>query len=151
MQRRRQHFPASTSAPGGSVLVEVALILPVILLCLAALLDLGLAVARYNNLSACARRAARIAIVRGEKSESQLGPTEWTGTLDQSHAVTEELRPNLLCMQPAAVGLRLTWPDGGRDPGQRVQAELIYQQRSLLTSLFDEFHISARSTMQIVH
>jgi hypothetical protein len=47
----------------GQSLVEFALVLPILLLLLLGILDLGRAVAAYNSVSNAARSAARVAIV----------------------------------------------------------------------------------------
>lgn len=55
--------PTSPRHAGGQSLVEFALILPLFLLLLMGILDLGRAVAAYNSVSNAARSAARAAIV----------------------------------------------------------------------------------------
>lgn len=52
-----------TDAPRGQSLAEFALILPLLLILLMGILDLGRAVAAYNSVSNAARSAARVAIV----------------------------------------------------------------------------------------
>lgn len=59
---RRNRHPNSDAVRGQS-LVEFALILPLLLLMLMGVLDLGRAVAAYNSVSNAARSAARVAIV----------------------------------------------------------------------------------------
>lgn len=136
--------------------VEAAIVLPVFLTFLFALLDLSLAVSRYNSLSECARRSARAAIVRGERSvspQTPLGPAAWTGTAADDHPLVDEIRPLLVTMPPAEVAARCEWPDGGNRLGQRVRVELRYEHPSLLASLFgsEPWTLSATSTMRIVH
>jgi Flp pilus assembly protein TadG len=57
MIRRRQ------SAERGQSLVELALVLPVLVLVLVGIMDLGRAVYAYNTISNASREAARVAIV----------------------------------------------------------------------------------------
>lgn len=136
--------------------VEAAIVLPVFLTFLFAMLDLSLAVSRYNSLSECARRSARAAIVRGERGAAPLtplGPAAWAGTAADAHPLAEEVRPLLVSMPPAQVAVRCEWPEGGNRAGQRVRVELRYEHRSLLASLFghEPWTLSATSTMRIVH
>jgi Flp pilus assembly protein TadG len=64
VQSRR---PRRTRSRGGQALVEFALVIPVFLLILVALFDLGRAVFAYNTLTNAAREGARIAIVNQYK------------------------------------------------------------------------------------
>jgi hypothetical protein len=150
MTRKNLNHPRSIDNRG-AVLVEAALILPFVMLCLLVLLDFGLAVARSNSLSDCARRAARQLILNGAQSANPIGPAAWTGSLAESHPVADELRPHLLCMPAADVELRLTWPQGGCAAGQPVQVELAFDHRPILTTAFGEFALKAKSSMLVVH
>ena len=58
----------------GQSIVEFALILPIFLLVLISVFDLGHVVWANDNLSNAAREAARYAIVHGEKSSCPVGP-----------------------------------------------------------------------------
>jgi hypothetical protein len=140
----------------GATAVEAAVVLPIFLLFLFTLLDLALAVVRYNSLSECARRATRAAIVRGEFGASPLtplGPDAWAGTCADAFPLADLVRPLLVSMPPANVRFQAAWPDGGHRIGDRVQVELRFEHHSLLTSLFGNtpWTLSASSTMRIVH
>lgn len=132
-------------------MVEAALILPAVLLGLMAMLDLGLAVARSNSLSDCARRGARLAIVHGSDSDVPWGPVSWSGTALEAHPLTDDIRPRLLCMPPGEVTVRVTWLDGDREPGDRVQVELKYSHSALIGMWLGPIRLSARSVMRLVH
>jgi Flp pilus assembly protein TadG len=59
-----RNLAARLSGPGrGQSLVEFALIIPILLLLLMGVFDLGRAVAAYNSVSNAARTAARVAVV----------------------------------------------------------------------------------------
>lgn len=145
--RRKSPRPSRSAA----AILEAAIILPVVLLTLLVMLDCGLAVARQHRLAACAQTAARWAIVHGEKSDAPLGPGGWSGTLAESYPLCELLRRGLHCLAPQEVQLQAVWPDGGRQPGQRVQITLSVLHKSLLINLLGDWELSARSTMRIVH
>jgi Flp pilus assembly protein TadG len=64
---RRSHRRAADRSPG-QALVEFALVIPIFLLLLVALFDLGRAVFAYNTLTNAAREGARIAIVNQDEA-----------------------------------------------------------------------------------
>lgn len=138
-----------------AVAVESAVTLPVFLLMLFGLFDLGIAVMRQNSLSECARRAARVAIVHGERAEesSRLGPRAWSGDGADSHLLTDAVRPLLVGMTPADVRFTVTWPDGDHRVGHRVQVVLSseYETSIPLPGGLRHWQLRATSTMQIVH
>lgn len=129
--------------------------LAVFLSALFAMFDLGLAVLRYNTLSECSRRAARVAIVRGEKAPetARLGHETWMGTAADAHSLPDHVRPLLVSMSPEDVQFSAQWPDGGNQIGQRVRIELAYRHEPLLPQLFGTsgWELRASSTMRIVH
>lgn len=140
----------------GAVVVETAIVLMVLLTLLFALFDFGLAVLRHNALCDCARRAARLAALRGEKAADpapSLGPAEFLGDAAAEHPLANVIRPRLFTMQPAEVTIRCTWPDGGLQIGQRVVVELTYPHDLMFSSLFgdDGWPLVATSTMPIEH
>lgn len=121
-----------------------------------AMLDLSLAALRNNSLSECARRAAREAIVRGERAPSslgQLGPAAWSGTAADDHPLAEAMRPLLTTMQPAEVQIEAAWPDGSCNEGDRVEVVLRYDHQRLLPLVWGSGpqRLTATSRMQIVH
>jgi hypothetical protein len=94
-------------------LVEFALILPLLLLIITGVFDLGRAVWQENTLAYAAREGTRYAIVHGQNSSLPLGPT------DPSEANISGVVRN------AAVGvyniaISTSWPDGSNKRGQRV-------------------------------
>lgn len=151
--RVRHTTPGSRRS--GAAAVEGAIMLAVFLAVLFALFDLGLAVLRYNALSECARRAARAAIVRGERApeSTQLGHETWLGNGADAHILADQVRPLMVSMSPEDVQIFAIWPDGGNQVGQKIQIELTYQHESLFPRLFGEspWELRATSTMRIVH
>jgi len=152
---RSAEHPRRIGERAGAAAVEAALLLPLCLVGVMALLDLALAVLQHNSLSECARRAARTAIVRGEQSTvvTPIGPAAWSGSAAEAHPLPDSFRSLLVCMPPAQVSVAATWPDGGNHDGQRVQIVLTYDHRSLLSAVFggSVWRLRAASTMQIVH
>lgn len=150
---QKKHVPSycRPSQRTGAVMVEVAVVLSVTLVVLFTMLDLALAVARYNCLSDCARRVARAVIVRGEMSSVPLGPIEWNGTASDSYPPSQAISGMLTTMRAEDVAMRVTWPDGENKPGQRVHIDLSYQHVPVLGAIFSPWELTASSTMVIVH
>ena len=151
---KRAHSYRLSSRRGASV-VEGAIVLAVTLLLVFGGLDLGLAVTRYNALCEGARRAARSAIVRGAASTQlgSLGPTSMDFAAADSNAVADSFRYVLPTMNPAEVDVRVEWPDGSNQVGDRVRVTLEYQHRSVVPAFLGlgNLDLKAVSTMSIGH
>lgn len=139
----------------GAVAVEGALVLSIFLGVLMAMFDISLAAARSNALTECARRAGRQAIVCGKRSPigQQWGPAAWQGTAADAHPVASTIRPLLVTMPPAQVQIRLSWPDGGIDTGQRVRVELSYSQQPTIPFVLGSgaWSLTTTTMMRVVH
>ena len=140
----------------GVAAVEGALILSALMLLLFVLLDLGLAVCRYNILSAAARNLARAAIVRGADAAPQLsawGPNPYSGNAGDSSAMATVAASWLATMSPGDVSMQLTWPDGDNQSNHRVSVQLGYNHQFLTSflSLGNALSLQAQSTMLIMH
>lgn len=151
-------MPGSTRGKdrAGVAAVEGALILSALMLLLFVLLDLGLAVCRYNVLSATARNVARAAIVRGADAAPQLsawGPTAYEGTAADSSDAAVVASAWLATMNPADVSMQLTWPDGDNQPNHRVSVQLSYSHQFLVSflGLGTALPLESQSTMLISH
>jgi Flp pilus assembly protein TadG len=150
MQRLRSN--ERTRHRRGVAAVEAAIVLPVAILILFAGLDVALVIQRQHLLTECACRAARHVIVRGEFSQSPLGPTTWSGTAADSHPVAAAIRPLLPTLDPAGVGVVVEWTDGKNRSGQKLNVQLSSQAPTLVAQLFGaRWAMSARSTMLIAN
>jgi Flp pilus assembly protein TadG len=78
----------NTGRHRGQALVEVALVIPIFLLLLVAVVDLGRAVFSYNSLTNAAREGARIAVVNQDK-------TSIVGRAEKESAMVELDAPNV--------------------------------------------------------
>lgn len=103
----------------GQALVEFALILPVLLLLLVGIFDLGRAVLASGTLTAAVREGTRYAIVHGTLSSDPSGPGSATFTPpDSDSAVTAVVASHAVGISDLTV--RSTWPDGDALRGSRV-------------------------------
>jgi hypothetical protein len=148
----------------GATAVELALVLPVLLMLVFGLVELSITVFQYNIVSQGARQAARLAIVRGELSGPELtpwGPPATTSPLVvEATAAGEDVAGEIArLMQPYLTGLDLTqttitlsWPDGNNAIENRVTARVTTQHQPLLTFLFTTgWTLTGQSTLPIAH
>lgn len=141
----------------GATAIEAAVVLPIVLLALFAILDLGLASLRYNVLAEAARRLARAAVMRGEETPSEMGndwgPTEIIATAADSMDPALTIHPLLPTMDPAEVSIRMTWPDATNNAGSRLRVELQYQHKPLIPGFnpWGAIELESSSQMRIIN
>jgi len=138
----------------------MAIVLMVFLILVFGMLDLGIAVLRYHQLSQAARQGAREAIVHGKLANVPPSLVPW-GPGPYSGRVSDAGHPLVAAIEPSLVGFDLSqvWVDvqwiGGNDPRQghraRVTVSAPYQPIMLFIFRTDPFTLSATSTMAIAH
>jgi Flp pilus assembly protein TadG len=153
--RTRCRRATNTRPRRGAAAVELAIVLLMLLTLIFGMIELSMAVFRYNNVSAAARRAARMAIVRGEMAPSALGnwgPTTVTGTGDSSDAVVSAVAPSLIGLEPSDTTVTLEWPDGDTKVGSRVRVTIASNHEPFLSFPFTSgWTYSAVSELEIAH
>jgi Flp pilus assembly protein TadG len=102
---------------GGQSLVEFALVLPIFLLVLFAIVDFGMAFHAWIAVTNSAREGARLGAVRGPATEIEQRVRDTTGTLDQAN-------------------LTITVTNAEGDPGDSVIVDVSYAY-SLMTPVAD--------------
>jgi hypothetical protein len=143
----------------GVSLVETALVITAFLVLTLGAVDLGVLVLRQHILSEAARQGVRQAIVHGEGA-----PAGWKGgpwgpasygpvPATDSDAKAQALAPYLGGMDPAAVQVTITWPDGSNAVGKRVQVTLATTWTPLVGFLFGNSSVTltGSSQMRIAH
>jgi len=139
----------------GVAVVEGAVVLSVMLILLFVILDLGLAVARYNILAATAREVARAAIVRGSLASPtapEWGPAPYSGTAADGSEIAQAAAQYLAALPPSDVSVIVRWPDDGNREGDRVEVELRYFHAALpILGFGSGFDLRAQSSMRIVY
>jgi hypothetical protein len=148
--------PVAASRRRGAAMLEGAIVMTVFLTLIFGMLDLSLAVARYNMLSQAARQVTREAIVRGSlapPTRTAWGPGTFTGTAASQHEIAGIVRNSLPGINPDDLTIRATWPDGGNSEMMRVRVELVLNHRLLMTWIFTDqrIQLTANSTMLIVY
>lgn len=144
------------SCRDGATMVECAIVLPVLLLALFALLDLGLATTRYNALSESARQIARSAIIHGSLAPPEVGtwgPTQFVGTANDSSTIVQSVHGLLPTMPATLVNIQVTWPDNDNGPRDRVRVQVSYTHHPLVPGLtgWGPIDLQSVATMHIVN
>ena len=137
-------------------MLETAITLPVLLVIILGIIDLGVAVMRQNSLAEAARRGTRAAIVHGDSYETQQavwGPSPFTGTAADETPQAGAVRPALFLMQPADVSFQMEWLDGTNWPDKRVRVTVTYANQPIFPFLMPESltTLQAVSTARIAH
>ncbi len=140
----------------GVIITESAIVLPVALLVIFSLLDLGLAAIRYNALGEAARLLSREAICRGSLASDVVdswGPDEYEGTAADDSVFSRTIQRRLPTMESADVQIRIAWLDGANDPRDRVEVRLNYTHEPLLPGImvWGPIELSSTSTLRIVN
>ena len=117
-------------------LVETALVLPLLLLLIVGLFDIGRAIWLSNTLATAVREGSRYGVVHGALSGSPTGPGAASYTPpDTDTAITAQVRyyatgvPNNLTVQS-------TWPDGNANRGSRIVVSASFPFTPILSQVF---------------
>lgn len=156
VQSRRSSPTHGRANREGGAILECAIALPVMLLALFALLDLGLAATRYNALAEAARQIARQAILHGSPAPDAVGswgPTQFVGTAADSSNIVQAVHGRLPTMSENLVNVQVTWPDHDNSPRDRVQVQVTYQHQPLVPGLtvWGPIDLQSVATMRIVN
>lgn len=156
MEHKNFNKPSGVSLRTGVTALETAITLPVLLLMIFALLDLGLAAIRYNALSEVSRRIARDAIWHGSLAPSvtsSWGPEEFVGTVGDDSAIVMGARGMILTMNGSDVKVRVTWLDNDNSPRDRVQVNVAFEHRPLIPGIcpWGTLDLRSSTTMYIVN
>ena len=119
----------------GQALIETALVLPVLVLLLIGIFDLGRAVWLSNTLATAVREGSRYGIVHGAQSGTPSGPGSGTYTPPNiDTAVTASVQryatgvPNMTVLS--------TWPDGNANRGSRIVVTASFPFIPILSQAF---------------
>jgi Flp pilus assembly protein TadG len=131
----------------GVTMLETAIVAPLVLILLLAMMDLGLAVFANNTLAEAARAGTRYATVHGLRAVSPAGPSSDNANVE---AAVRDYSPGIL---PARLVVHSSWPDGNNAPGSRVTVTVTYTYNLGVSSLlgFRTLSLSSSSTMVIQH
>ncbi len=128
----------NTESQPGQALVEFALVLPLLILLLVAMFDLGRGVYSYNVVASAAREGARYAIVK---------PTDTAGIQTTAFAVTPALDQTQLTMD-APVCKTPAGSAGSCTTGHTISITVHYRFLPV-TPFFAALNLVGKSTMNI--
>jgi hypothetical protein len=117
-------------------LVETALVLPLLLLLIVGLFDVGRAVWLSNTLATAVREGTRYGVVHGALSGSPTGPGAASYTPpDTDTTITAQVR-NYASGVPNNLTVLSTWPDGNANRGSRIVVTATFPFIPILSQVF---------------
>jgi Flp pilus assembly protein TadG len=129
-------FASAVRNDRGQALVETALVLPLLLLLIVGLFDVGRAVWLSNTLATAVREGSRYGVVHGALSGAPSGPGSATYTApDTDTAITAHVR-NYAYGVPDSLTVKSTWPDGNANRGSRVVVSASFPFAPILSQVF---------------
>ena len=117
-------------------LVETALILPLLLMLIVGLFDVGRAIWLSNTLATAVREGTRYGVVHGALSGSPTGPGAASYTPpDTDTTITAQVR-NYASGVPNNLTVLSTWPDGNANRGSRIVVTATFPFTPILSQVF---------------
>lgn len=117
-------------------LVETALVLPLLLLLIVGLFDVGRAVWLGNTLATAVREGTRYGVVHGALSGAPTGPGSASYTPpDTDTAITAQVRAYATGV-PSSLLVQSTWPDGNANRGSRIVVTASFPFVPILSQVF---------------
>jgi Flp pilus assembly protein TadG len=146
MTRAPNQFAVSGDRRGATA-VELAIVAPVVMLLLMAIVDLGLAVYSHICLAEAARAGARYAAVHGAGAASPVGPTA------NSAKVEEVVRSYAAGIVPSQLTVKSTWVQGNNSAGSRVCVSTSYKYKLLTAFILGggTLDLCASQSMNIIN
>ena len=135
----------------GQALIEMALMLPVLVLLLVGVFDLGRAVWLSNTLATAVREGSRYGVVHGALSASPTGPGSATYTApDVDTAITSQVERYATGVPNITVNA--SWPDGNANRGSRIVVSASFPFTPILAEAFvgNALHVTMRSSSTLV-
>ena len=151
--RRRVHrLSSSLGDDRAQALVETALVLPLLLMLIVGLFDVGRAIWLSNTLATAVREGTRYGIVHGALSAAPTGPGAASYTPpDSDTAITAQVL-NYASGVPDNLTVQSTWPDGNANRGSRIVVTATFPFTPILSQVFlgGGFGITLRSSSTLV-
>jgi Flp pilus assembly protein TadG len=138
-------------AEQGQALVEMALMLPVLVLLLVGVFDLGRAVWLSNSLAMAVREGTRYGVVHGALSASPAGPGSATYTApDVDTAIASWVQRYATGIPDLTV--HASWPDGNANRGSRIVVSASFPFTPILAQAFlgNALRVSLQSSSTLV-
>ena len=134
--QRGVHLRTAVRSDRAQALVETALVLPLLLLLIVGLFDVGRAIWLSNTLATAVREGSRYGVVHGALSGSPTGPGAASYTPpDTDTAITAWVRSYATGV-PDTLTVRSTWPDGNANRGSRIVVSASFPFTPVLSQVF---------------
>jgi len=117
-------------------LVETALVLPVLLLLIVGLFDVGRALWLSNTLATAVREGSRYGVVHGALSGAPTGPGSASYTPPNSDTLITAKVRDYANGVPSSLTVQSTWPDGNANRGSRIVVSASFPFIPILSSVF---------------
>lgn len=124
----------------GQSLVEFAIMVPVLVVLLVGLADVGRAYLAYTTLGNAVREAARDAAVRGSGSAAPWGPAA------NDASVTAAVRARATGLDAPAVSVSSSWPQGNNARGSEVVISASYAFQPVAAAVLGNISFSLSAT-----
>ena len=150
--RRVHRLSSSIWNDRAQALVETALVLPLLLLLIVGLFDVGRAIWLSNTLATAVREGTRYGVVHGALSGSPTGPGAASYTPpDTDTTITAQVR-NYASGVPNNLTVLSTWPDGNANRGSRIVVTATFPFTPILSQVFlgSGLGITLRSSSTLV-
>ena len=156
MSNHIQRMTRRSRARQGVAILECAIVMPVLMFILFAMLDLGLAAVRYNALANASRRIAREVILHGAiapTSSGEWGPTAFSGTAAGGSIIVASVQHTLPTMPLGDVNVSVNWPESDNSPRDPVRVEVTYTHQPIVPaiSVWGPITLRSVSTMHVVN
>lgn len=132
--------------------METALVLPLLLILLVGLFDVGRAIWLSNTLAAAVREGSRYGVVHGALSGSPTGPGSASYTPpDTDTVITAQVRTYSAGV-PSSLTVQSTWPDGNANRGSRIVVSASFPFTPILAEVFlgSGLSVTLRSSSTLV-
>lgn len=133
MRRRRRRWIAQS-------LVEFALVGPLFFLTVFGIIEGGRLVWTYHNVTNATREGSRFALVRGSMADEEATDASVTAWM-LSHSTG---------LDPDALDVDLSYPDGNNDPQSRVRVATSYQHTFIVEEIFGMGTITLSSVSEAI-
>ncbi len=136
----------------GQALVETALVLPLLLLLIVGLFDVGRAIWLSNTLATAVREGTRYGVVHGALSGSPTGPGAPSYTAPDTDTTITAVVRSYAAGVPSNLTVLSTWPDGNANRGSRIVVSATFPFTPILSQVFlgGGLNITLRSSSTLV-
>jgi Flp pilus assembly protein TadG len=140
----------------GTTMVEMALVGPLALVMILGIVDIGLTVWSYNNISEAVREGGRYAQIHGSKYAAwYTGPPSPPASAPPASGPTandpnvEKVVRGYVAVDPKNLTVLSSWPNGNNNPNSPVTVEATFSYSPLLVFGLGTLTLHTKTTMYI--